>query len=88
MRPEFRGQVYGFYMACRSICLLLQVALPVLLFAKDSSRVVLRGGTNADMAPPIDYFLTVRLEGRMVELIFVDLFEGVSGHCREVWSTV
>ena len=44
----------------RSVCLLLQVALPCLLFAPEPSRLVLRGGTNADMAPPIDYTMRVQ----------------------------
>ena len=43
----------------RSICLMLQAALPCLLFAPETSRLVLRGGTNADMAPPIDYVVQV-----------------------------
>lgn len=40
----------------RSTCLLLQAALPCLLYANGEAELVLRGGTNADMAPPIDYF--------------------------------
>ena len=43
----------------RSVCLLLQTALPPLLFAARPSTVTLKGGTNADMAPPIDYTLEV-----------------------------
>ncbi len=43
----------------RSVCLLLQAALPCLLFAPKSSKVTLKGGTNADMAPPIDYAIKV-----------------------------
>ena len=39
---------------------MLQTCLPVLLFADGPSKVILRGGTNADMAPPIDYFLMVQ----------------------------
>ncbi|XP_064385885.1 RNA 3'-terminal phosphate cyclase-like isoform X2 [Halichondria panicea] len=42
-----------------SVCLLLQAALPCLLFAPKSSKVTLKGGTNADMAPPIDYAIKV-----------------------------
>lgn len=38
-----------------SISLLLQVALPCTLFAKSTIRLKLRGGTNAEMAPQIDY---------------------------------
>lgn len=36
--------------------LLLQVALPCLLFADKQSTLVLKGGTDCEMAPPIDYF--------------------------------
>ncbi|CAI8038956.1 RNA 3'-terminal phosphate cyclase [Geodia barretti] len=44
-----------------STTLLLQVSLPCLLFAPptSSSTLTLRGGTNADMAPPIDYITKV-----------------------------
>lgn len=39
-----------------SICLLIQSALPCMLFASGTTRLRLKGGTNASMAPPIDYF--------------------------------
>ncbi|KAM9358211.1 RNA 3'-terminal phosphate cyclase isoform 2-T2 [Symphorus nematophorus] len=42
-----------------SVCLLLQVALPCALFADSSSQLCLKGGTNAEMAPQIDYTLKV-----------------------------
>lgn len=42
-----------------SVCLLIQSALPSLLFSRNQSRLVLKGGTNAAMAPPIDYFMRV-----------------------------
>uniref|UniRef100_A0A673AZ04 RNA 3'-terminal phosphate cyclase n=1 Tax=Sphaeramia orbicularis TaxID=375764 RepID=A0A673AZ04_9TELE len=42
-----------------SVCLLLQVALPCALFAESSSQLCLKGGTNAEMAPQIDYTLKV-----------------------------
>lgn len=42
-----------------SVVLLLQVALPCLLFANGPSTLWLRGGTNAEMAPQIDYTLSV-----------------------------
>ncbi|CAG9563725.1 unnamed protein product [Danaus chrysippus] len=38
-----------------SISLLIQVALPVALFADGPTTMDLKGGTNADMAPQIDY---------------------------------
>lgn len=38
-----------------SISLLLQVALPCILFANSETKLILRGGTNAEMAPQIDY---------------------------------
>lgn len=44
----------------RSICLLLQAALPCLLFSKGHTKLRLFGGTNADMAPQIDYLTWVR----------------------------
>ncbi|XP_054931569.1 uncharacterized protein Rtca isoform X4 [Dermacentor andersoni] len=45
----------------RSVVLLLQAALPCLLFADAPSVLRLRGGTNAEMAPQIDYTLSVFL---------------------------
>ncbi|XP_076439997.1 RNA 3'-terminal phosphate cyclase-like [Babylonia areolata] len=42
-----------------SICLLMQAALPCLLFSNAPTQVTLRGGTNADMAPQVDYTLMV-----------------------------
>ena len=53
------NNVIFLYYVCRSICLLLQIALPCLLFAKERSELILRGGTDVDMAPPIDYTLKV-----------------------------
>lgn len=38
-----------------SVCLLLQVALPCALYADGPLELCLKGGTNADMAPQIDY---------------------------------
>ena len=38
---------------------MLQAALPCLLLAPSPSRLTLMGGTNAEMAPPIDYILQV-----------------------------
>lgn len=38
-----------------SISLLLQVALPCTFFANSDSTLILQGGTNAEMAPQIDY---------------------------------
>eukprot|EP01083_Nonionella_stella_P294153 1000203_1 len=38
-----------------SICLLVQVALPCLLFQAEKCETRLQGGTNAQKAPPIDY---------------------------------
>jgi RNA 3'-terminal phosphate cyclase (ATP) len=42
-----------------SICLLLQCSLPCALFAPGPCELSLQGGTNADMAPQIDYLMLV-----------------------------
>ncbi|XP_076028064.1 RNA 3'-terminal phosphate cyclase [Genypterus blacodes] len=42
-----------------SVSLLLQVALPCALFADAPSQLCLKGGTNAEMAPQIDYTVKV-----------------------------
>lgn len=39
-----------------AVTLLAQVSLPVLLFANAPTSLDLRGGTNADMAPTVDYY--------------------------------
>ncbi|XP_055327708.1 RNA 3'-terminal phosphate cyclase-like isoform X2 [Paramacrobiotus metropolitanus] len=44
-----------------SVCLLLQIALPCALFANGATVLRLRGGTNADFAPPVDYVEKVLL---------------------------
>ncbi|XP_065297117.1 RNA 3'-terminal phosphate cyclase isoform X1 [Dermacentor albipictus] len=52
---------FTFTHKARSVVLLLQAALPCLLFADAPSVLRLRGGTNAEMAPQIDYTLSVFL---------------------------
>nr|CAB3265815.1 RNA 3'-terminal phosphate cyclase-like [Phallusia mammillata] len=42
-----------------AVSLLLQVALPCLMFTPGASHLTLRGGTNAEMAPQIDYTIQV-----------------------------
>ncbi|XP_006000085.1 RNA 3'-terminal phosphate cyclase [Latimeria chalumnae] len=42
-----------------SVCLLMQVSMPCVLFAASPSELHFRGGTNAEMAPQIDYTLMV-----------------------------
>uniref|UniRef100_A0A8C8M2M7 RNA 3'-terminal phosphate cyclase n=2 Tax=Oncorhynchus TaxID=8016 RepID=A0A8C8M2M7_ONCTS len=42
-----------------SVGLLLQVSLPCALYADGPSELCLKGGTNADMAPQIDYTIKV-----------------------------
>ena len=37
----------------------MQLALPCLLYAPETSKLILKGGTNAEMAPPIDYMTDV-----------------------------
>lgn len=39
----------------------MQVAMPCVLFAASPSELRLRGGTNAEMAPQIDYTVMVRI---------------------------
>lgn len=42
-----------------SVCLIMQLSIPCLLFSDKASTLVLKGGTNADMAPPIDFYTNV-----------------------------
>lgn len=46
-------------MCCRSVGLLLQISLPCVLFTEGPSELCLKGGTNAEMAPQIDYTIKV-----------------------------
>ncbi|CCC82274.1 RNA 3'-terminal phosphate cyclase [Thermoproteus tenax] len=42
-----------------SVVLVLQSLLPVLMYAPCRSKVVIKGGTDVPMAPPVDYFIHV-----------------------------
>lgn len=42
-----------------SVCLLIQIVLPCLIFGRPNTKIILKGGTNATMAPQIDYFSLV-----------------------------
>ena len=53
----------------RSVCLLIQAALPCVCFACGETEILLRGGTNADMAPQIDYFDRVRNALAVIHLL-------------------
>jgi len=47
------------YLSFRSIGLLIQIALPVMLYAPEDAVVTLKGGTNAIMAPQVDFLQNV-----------------------------
>ncbi|KRT82383.1 hypothetical protein AMK59_4894 [Oryctes borbonicus] len=60
----FPGRIKGGYYDAQiktagSISLLLQVSIPCLLFADGESKLKLQGGTNAEMAPQIEYVTEV-----------------------------
>ncbi|GJQ76610.1 hypothetical protein Trydic_g15472 [Trypoxylus dichotomus] len=60
----YPGQIKGGYYealikTAGSISLLMQVAIPCLLFADGESKLKLQGGTNAEMAPQIEYVTEV-----------------------------
>jgi len=38
---------------------MIQAVLPCLLFSKKATKIVMKGGTNVDFSPPIDYLLKV-----------------------------
>jgi RNA 3'-terminal phosphate cyclase (ATP) len=52
-----------------SICLLLQTALPCGLFSKTVCQLILKGGTNASLAPQYDYW----------ELVFLPILRSCFG---------
>ena len=80
----------------RSICLLLQAALPCLLYSPKPSKITLKGGTNADMAPPIDYVMKVSenctvigsINGALESFLLLQVFQpiaekfGIMYECR------
>ncbi|XP_059144885.1 RNA 3'-terminal phosphate cyclase-like [Physella acuta] len=53
--PIGAGQFIADTKTAGSICLLMQAAVPCLLFSPGPCTLVLKGGTNCDMAPQIDY---------------------------------
>ncbi|CAG9772176.1 unnamed protein product [Ceutorhynchus assimilis] len=53
------GSFNAFIRTAGSISLLLQVALPCAIFAKSDTMLRLGGGTNAEMAPQVDYMTEV-----------------------------
>ncbi|CAD7077321.1 unnamed protein product [Hermetia illucens] len=72
-----------------SVALLLQVGLPVALFGRSTTTLDLKGGTNAAMAPQIDYvteILRPNLEKMNVtfdfELFKRGYFPKGGGHCE------
>lgn len=57
--PRFGGSYKADTRTAGAVTLLLQVSLPCLLFSGGKSHLELRGGTNADMAPQIDFLLEI-----------------------------
>lgn len=39
--------------------MLLQISLPLILFGESASKLHLKGGTNAEMAPQIDFITEI-----------------------------
>lgn len=77
----------------------MQAAMPCLLFAPGACEVVLRGGTNADMAPQIDYTLMVRSysisnNGNKLQQMLLAIVVtyphcvGVQAHSRKIWLAI
>jgi RNA 3'-terminal phosphate cyclase (ATP) len=50
------GRFIGDTHTAGSVCLLMQSCVPCALFADNNIKLDLRGGTNADNAPQIDYY--------------------------------
>lgn len=51
---------------CRSVALLMQVAIPCALFAPGPTTFSLWGGTDAEFAPPINYMAQVMISYAML----------------------
>ncbi|XP_053676122.1 RNA 3'-terminal phosphate cyclase [Anopheles nili] len=82
------GRFVGHVQTAGSVSLLLQVALPVAIFSSNKITLDLRGGTNAAMAPQID-FLTEIFRPNMerfgatfdFDLMRRGYFPSGGGHC-------
>lgn len=72
---------------------MLQISLPCLVFGSAETKVKFGGGTNAIMAPQIDYFtevsdLRITMEHRKVDLPFftiLTLVLDIRSYCTEIW---
>lgn len=53
----------------------MQAALPCFLMGSGPGTMTLRGGTNADMAPPIDY--TVMVPPNLLVLCHTHTYSGI-----------
>ena len=70
-QPAYR-EIIGDTTTAGSICLLLQTSLPCALFAACPTTLILKGGTNADLAPQYDYWEKVFLPTLQEQLQEVD----------------
>lgn len=60
---DMKGGVYTFDVGTAgSVSLILQAAMPVMVFTPSPVELKLRGGTNNPMAPPVDYLERVLFE--------------------------
>ncbi|XP_058122070.1 RNA 3'-terminal phosphate cyclase [Anopheles ziemanni] len=82
------GRFVGHVQTAGSVALLLQAALPIAIFSSGPITLDLRGGTNADMAPQVD-FLTEIFRPNMerfgasfdFDLVRRGYFPKGGGHC-------
>ena len=58
-RERLCGDFYFDVGTAGSVSLVIQAILPVLLYSDCTSRVVIKGGTNVPLSPPIDYMIHV-----------------------------
>ena len=72
---DFNGDFDKDLLSIRSVCLMMQTALPCLLFADGPSQLKLIGGTNTEFAPDIDYYGMVKkyflLKYNMLKFLFI-----------------
>ena len=55
----------------------MQLALPCLLYAPAASKLILRGGTNAEMAPPVDFMTDVSFQSLFMRSYIIKICQFV-----------
>jgi hypothetical protein len=93
--PLRLNHLINFFYGYRSCVLMLQISLPCLVFGSAETKVKFGGGTNAIMAPQIDYFtevsdlrstMNIHAKGGSAFLYTIlTLVLDIRSYCTEIW---